>query len=807
MRAVCQELAALALTCSTESVDDAMTVRLARVQSRVSPASWQKRVERAQLDEDLILAILQQVDRGTSLNEAMAEVLPASRRGWALRRIARYQAEGLGALIEARLPREPEISVVCRQALQVARAANPQVSREEAVRILESQGILPLPSDATIRREFARVDARRRYARQRDAAEGTTVVDLPFAGAELLAAAEAETGGIASLTDEVVRVAKRARAASVGRTPRKDTAYRNHRGQFTVTYNRRRRRKPGEDVAPYLRPAGEKAVGRVRSWPRFVRERRETIEAKLRMLTFGWAVAETKGWNALRSPEAVGLESVTGFAYMPSTLAKLVSALAITGLGPLLLTAVGRRWHAVAEKRWGEPGAMAAVYIDNHAKEVWSKLFTQSGKVSHRSRVMPCITTTYAHTGAGTPLVLSVQSGSAPLAPRLIELVERAEAVWGAQVERATVIDAEGSTFDLLESFASRQRVLVTPLRPSRAPELELSYSRGSYFRPYREKDELRVARATLTHKSTGRSLELGALVVRRRKREADTILLTTGLGLGMEGRDLADLYFSRWPVQENAFKEAVALGLHQHRGNCGRMVANLAVLTELEELQQRAERDSETLEQLRAESGALALAADERDRENVRARARLATRRGRFDELVLQGKTSGTRFARVALEHQQALVEEENSTCAAKTARVALEKNQARRAALGAGLQKLAERRKYLQPQQRIRKVDVAQDMILTATKLTAAQLISFAKREYLCSWPMTPDTFLSRVLPIRGRKEVQRDGERVIFYQNVRDPEVTTVLRNACGRLNKRRIRCNGRRMRYAVEAPPPR
>ena len=40
---------------------------------------------------------------------------------------------------------------------------------------------------------------------------------------------------------------------------------------------------------------------------------------------------------------------------------------------------------------------------------------------------MPCITTTYAHTGAGTPVVLSVQSGSAPLAPRLIDLVEQAE--------------------------------------------------------------------------------------------------------------------------------------------------------------------------------------------------------------------------------------------------------------------------------------------------------------------------------------------------------------------------------------------
>lgn len=723
-----------------------------------------------------------------------------------MRRIARYQAEGLAALIEARLPREPEISVVCRQALQVARAANPRLTKEEAVSILDAQGISPLPSESTIRREFARVDARRRYARQRRAAGEATMVDLPFAGAELLLAAEAESGGIAALTDEVLRVAKRARSASVGQAPAKDTAYRNRRGQFTVSYNRRRRRMSGEDVASYLRPAKEKAAGRVRSWPRFVQERRETIEAKLRMLTFSWAVAETKGWNALRSPEAAGLEPVTGLAYMPSTLAKLVSALAIAGVGPLLLARVGRRWHEVAQERWGEPGAMAAVYINNHAKEVWSKLFTQSGKVSHRSRVMPCITTTYAHTGAGTPLVLSVQSGSAPLAPRLVDLVEEAEALWGAQVRRATVIDAEGSTFELLESFARRQRVLVTPLRPSRAPELELVYSRGSYFRPYREKDELRVARATLTHKSTGRSLDLGALVIRRRKRESDTVLLTTGLGLGMEGRDLADLYFSRWPVQENAFKEAVALGLHQHRGNCGRMVANLAVVTELEQLERRVKRDGETIEQLRGESELLARTAEERSQESARAQARLATRRRRLDALVIQGRTGRRRFARAALEHQQALVAEENCTHAAETARAALHKNQERRTALEAGLKKLADRRRYLEPQRRVRQLDVAQDMILTATKLTAAQLISFARREYLRSRPMTPETFLSRVLPVRGKKEVRQADERVVFYENPRDPEVTALLRDACQRLNSRRIECNGHRVRYAVEVPPP-
>jgi len=81
-------------------------------------------------------------------------------------------------------------------------------------------------------------------------------------------------------------------------------------------------------------------------------------------------------------------------------------------------------------------------------------------------------------------------------------------------VRRAVVIDAEGCTFDLLESFANAKRVLITPLKPSRVPTLELTYTRGSYYRPYREHDELRIAQATLVHKSSGRSLTVGALLV-----------------------------------------------------------------------------------------------------------------------------------------------------------------------------------------------------------------------------------------------------------------------------------------------------
>ncbi len=154
------------------------------------------------------------------------------------------------------------MSVACRQVVQTAREMNPRVTTNEALELLRKQRISPLPPESTIKREFARVDERRTYALKKARAKGDVVdvIELPLAGGELLAAAETETGGIAALTTEVVKIAERAIEASDGQTPAKDIERRNANGQFTDRYNRARRRKRGEQIASYLRTEEEKAT-------------------------------------------------------------------------------------------------------------------------------------------------------------------------------------------------------------------------------------------------------------------------------------------------------------------------------------------------------------------------------------------------------------------------------------------------------------------------------------------------------------------------------------------------------------------
>jgi hypothetical protein len=776
------------------------------VQSRLAPASWERRVEAARLSAKALGSVLAETEAGSSLNQAIELKLPASRRSWVLRWLPRFRAYGVEGLIDRRLPRESSMTEEVRTAIADVYHEQPDVTVDSVVDQLLGKGVVCLPSRDRIERELAA--ARARGQRKRVVPEEKPVeevLDLSFAGGELLLAAEVETGAVTALTKEIVALGQEAREASAGREPERDRADRDDKGRFTAQYNEKRKREEGEVIAPYLRTAEEKAAGRVPSWPRFVHEQEHTIHAKGMTLVFEPLVSRIQGWDGLRSSEAAGLAPLTGFAYMPSTLAKFTSALAISGAGPRLLDAAGKVWHEVAQQRWGEGGAMAALYVDNNVKGVWSSLLTQAAKVSKLNRVMPAITTSYVHTGAGTPLVLGVQSGSAPLAPKLATFIESAEQALGGEIERAVVIDSEGSTFDILESFSRDQRVIVTPLRPARAAELEIRYGRGSYYRPYRDNDMLRSANATLIHRSSGRSLEIGVLLIRRSHRDEDFTLLTTGLALGMTGRDLADLYFARWPLQENWFKAGEAVGLANHRGNCGRMVANIAVVTESEHLEHRLVTERAQLAEATEQAKTLIPEVVEARRAHERAQRTVARHRATVDKFITQGDAKGAAFAKAAVKHHAALTGEEQSRKMLDRMEKKASHNETRREKLEASIAKAEARATHLEPQKQIRQLDVALDMILTATKVTALQLIMFVIREYLVGCAMTATTFIARLLTTRGRLIRRANEEIIIFYENPRDPEMGHMLRVAAERLNHRNIVRNGRSLRYTVESQP--
>lgn len=799
------------------------------LKSFLSPEVWKKREQAAREDEELMKALAAKIDsEDLSFNQAVGEVLPESKRSWAVRRWPRWKRYGLDGLFDMRQPARASVSKKCEELVVGARLGNSHLTVDEALKVLVEGGVKKLPSVSTIKRLMRNADARRSYYKRKahdavtkdgadevvneaanEDVEGGGRVDveeLELAGGELLKAAEHEVGVIEALTNEVERVAREVKAGS-GTEEKTGSGALRDEGKLTAAYNRARARKQGEEIASYQQPAPERGRKKVAADFSFIEQSRAAVFGKLGGLVYEAAVNPSLGWDGLRSPTAgEHLESLVGYAYMPSTLQKLASELSQLSTGPRMVGAVGARWHEVASELWEEPGDVAVLYVDNHAKEVWSNLLTKSGKVSHRNRVMPCITTTYVQTGAGTPVVVESRSGTSPLAPQLGALVSKAEQRLGHDVRRAVVIDSEGSTFDILESFRNQERVIVTPCRPSQFSNLELRYGPGSRYRPYRDHDELRVATATLHHKSSGRDLEIGVLLVRRERRSSPLALLTTGLELGFEGRKLADLYFERWPLQENFFKDGAVIKLDRHRGNCGRMVTNVAVATELEQLEVRLVKTEEKLGRLNSQSEKLERKAGEARQAQQKAVVTLDVARQALDRLMTEGDTNAAVLAKAATKHHAAMVEAERTEPLLHKAEESVKKNREQRQSVIESIEKMCDRVAELEPMRKIRQLDLSLDMVLTAAKLSLALLITFVLREYLPSDRMSTETFLRRLLTVRGRRELTPHRERIVFYENPRDPRINAALAEACEQLNKRDLVRDDRGLRFALEQRPP-
>jgi len=810
------------------------------LKSRLSPEVWAKREREAREGEKLMKALAAKFeDEGLSFNEAVRKVMPAEKRSWAVRRWPRWKKHGLDGLFDLRKPPKIRMSKKCKNLVIGARIGNPHLTIDQAFDVLTAGGIKKFPSVSGIKRLMRQADSRRHYYEKKshdeqehkghhenppeDTAEErpqpalsekiekpqptvpVKTEELEFAGGELLKAAELEVGVIEALTSEVRRIGREKKAVSGTQEKTGNDELRDG-GKLTAAYNQARTRPSGQETASYLRPAPERGSTKVAADFSFIEQSLKAVKMKIGGMVYEGLVNPGRGWDGLRSTSGEHLELLVGYAYMPATLSKQASELAQLDAGPRLVKRAGLQWHRVASKRWGEPGEIAALYVDNHVKEVWSSLFTKAGKVSHRSRVMPCITTTYVQTGAGTPVVVQVSSGSNPLSPQLCKLVEETESRLGHDIRRAVVIDSEGSVFDILESFTMQNRVMVTVCRAPQLRELELRFRQGSYYRPYRDHDELRVAQATLHHKSTKRKLDIGALLIRRNGRPSPMILLTTGLKLGFKGRELADLYFKRWPLQENFFKDGATLGLDRHRGNCSKIVTNVAVATELESLDVRLNKAEKDLGQLNGKLPSLLDTLEQSELKHQEAELQLSVCRQKVDDLVSSGEVGSQSFADASVEHHAALVETEKSKPLYTQASEQLKKQQQKREDTIESIDKMSARVSELEPMRKIRQLDVSLDTVLTAMKLSLALLITFVMREYIPSDRMSTETFVCRLLTTRGRREISKHLERITFYENPRDPRVNEALAEACAKLNSRELFRDDRELVFALEERPP-
>ena len=720
-----------------------------------------------------------------------------------IRALLRYEEEGFEGLIDRRTPRERKVTKAQRDLICGARRTQPSIKVSE-IRMLVEETTGSAPSETTIKRVLKEAGLARRGGRPAEAGGEVQVEELGAAGFELLKAADAETGAVSDIVEAVQTVGDAIPPPEP--VSEEERCLRNDKGQLTARYNRARRKSAGELVAPAYRTAFEKSTERDLGRVALRTEPEEIIERKTWALLSLPALTRSTRIDELYGPTGQLLEGICGYAYMPETLRKTVSEWTVVGLGPVLQQTVGETWHRVSSERWEQGYRAGVVYVDNNVKPLWTDLFTLSTKVSSTGRVQPALVSTFINSGAGTPIHFETYSGSAPLAPRVLALLERVEQKSEQPVGRLTVIDGECTSAALLATFKEAGRDVVLPLPSSMAVAERIRFGPGSAPRPYRDGDTLREGEITLTS-SADRSLQVTAraIVIERRTKETWTVLVTLADRETWPARVLADLYFARWPMQEGFFRQANgALGLGHVHGYGKRVVTNTSVVTKLEDIRSRIMKSEHEVAASEAEILASEEALAEAIKAEKAARRFVDKRHERIDNAVASGRTHTSSFECAAIELREGNERLEKSQQRVGKETKKRDKVTAKHERTAAKLAKLREKETRLEPRQQIMEADVAQDTLFAALKLTLGMLVHFVVREYFPHRPMEWRTFLSRIAMLPGRRETTDDQVTVYIAANTRDRELMGALDEACQLINARKPERDGKLLRYVLEWP---
>ena len=768
----------------------------------ITRESWQQRIAKAKSLERCVKKILTRIENGHSQNAAIEAVCEPSKRSQMLGALSSYRLEGFEALIDRRKPRERTVSIEQRRIIETARRANAEINVEDIRDILCEQFAEPA-SETTIKRVLSEAGLNRPAVRPKKRAD-KNVEPLGAAGLELIRAAEVESGAVKGLVRAVLEVARQ--LPEPGEVDEKQLQLRNRKGQLTARYNRARRKKRGEQIAEAYRTSEEKSEHRDLGRLSFREQSGRSIEAKMWALLSMPVLTFSNRIDELYGPRGKFLQGICGYEYMPETLRKTVSEWTVAGVGYVLQKVHSATWHKVSRQRWERGYQASVVYVDNMSKPLWSRMFVKSAKVSSTGRVQPALVSTYINTGAGVPIYFETHSGTAPLAPRVLQLLERVEAQADYPVGRLTVIDGECCSADLLRKFKSKDRDLVTPLPETLAKPERIVFEAGSAPQPYRDGDSIREGKIILRDsKDNGQELEARAIVIEQRTKGDWTALVTLADKENWSARRLADIYFSRWPNQEGVFRLANgAVKLNKVHGYGKRVVVNTSVITKLDELEAKLGKKKDAIEANGERLAELETCIAEADKERIRIERYMEKRQERVDGQLSSDETHTTAFV-------QAVSELRESSEKLYSTKEELNKLRRRYDEL-TGKQQKAEQQvnkwqgdwNRLGDRREILEADVSQDILYSTLKLTLAMLVHFVVVEYFPHRRMEWSTFLSRLALLSGRRETDERTVTTYIEANERDRKLMEALEAACERINNRKLKYNNKYLRYIVEWP---
>ena len=774
-----------------------------RVWEKLSPELRSERYCEA-LRRKGILDLVAARRAGVSERAAIKELVPSPDRSNFRRWKMRYEAYDIEGLFDWRLPPKAEVPPAVRAAIRTLRQADANVAVEAIVKHVAKHHDFKT-SETTVKR-ILRAEGLARRPGPASRQSGTGERRLEFGGMKLVESALVETRYIQALASGVV--AHLARTPSDENPAPLDVSDRDESGRFEAAYNQRTRKGPTDDVGPGFNSVEAKRKALVVPRLHLSASTPELIERKLTALFMSPLLGGGR-WDGLRIHRGALLEELCGFPYMPATLDLFTRELKYVGVAQTLWEIHARSWLD-RTRLWGDERSASVLYVDGTTKPVWTKMFSQSSKVSSLNRVMPALETVAFHSGFGVPLMMITSSGRAPLVKVVPAMLNQLDKALGdSSVGRIVVVDAEGNSVPFLKGLedATPSRMWVTRLRPSLLANKRI-FNRNNY-RSYRNGDRVRSGEVDLNNPDGG-FFRMRVVEVERRSKGTVTYLgASTRLAEREWGpKELADVYFERWPKQEANFRAVnQAVGMKDVHGYGKQLVDNVSVLTELDDLARRIGKFEESAIQLENAIQISVPRLAEHEKELCSRQRRRETVTRKLEGLLAKGAGAATRAHPLVVEERDLRKETESIQAKVASIRGTVEKKTAKLESTRERLVNAKQEEQTLNSRRKIFQHDVELDSIFSLLKVGLVLMVTFVLKEYLGNARMDVVTFIERVATLPARLRVSPAVEFLTFEYNRRDPEVMALLAAQCDAINARELRTReGRVLKIAVDPPPP-
>jgi hypothetical protein len=477
--------------------------------------------------------------------------------------------------------------------------------------------------------------------------------------------------------------------------------------------------------------------------------------------------------SRVNRPKGNDLEFLCGYNYKDASLDKYLRDLKYLKVSEQLINEIAKYWLNFWKQESGDETYFACYYIDGNTKPLWSSNSHYKGKVTMLGRVMNCLENVFIHDGKGHPLYFQTFQGHVDLGKHALEMQNKLMQLLDTpsahiQVNRILIMDGGGNSVKTLRELSKSEEYFITILDDNqtkdrkfkhRSEETKYEYGKANLtdcqieLLDSSEKEYIFECRAVIIKWNNGRKAVLVTDVPRQLLNESE----------------ITKRYFDRWPMQEKTFREAKSVLYINNIVGYG---------TKIESYDKMIDKHKEICETITKLKSKLKVPLNEmKEIDEQLSDLYTFERTLREKSEIIEGKRVLNEEDSIKLKHNEA----EISKCLNKQ-RIVKSKNRDD----FKKLEKCLKEEKRLRGKDKVYRIDIELDRIMTCFKMSFVNLCSLFLKRCFNNEKMELLTLFESIFQLDGSASISNQTKTIKLEMNPKEPKLMGKLNNGLSMLN---------------------